>query len=48
MPMSLLKRLYEYKLIILSTFLIVIIIILMPEVEKPKCVDMIIAKTTVC
>jgi|SaaInlStandDraft_6_1057023.scaffolds.fasta_scaffold87291_3 hypothetical protein len=48
MPMSLLKRLYEYKLIILSTFLIAIIIILMPEVEKPKCVDMIIAKTTVC
>jgi len=48
MPMSLLKKLYEYKLIILSTFLIGLIFLFMPEVEKPKCVDMIIAKTTVC
>jgi|TARA_B110000438_G_scaffold172472_1_gene164860 hypothetical protein len=48
MPMSLLKRLYEYKLIIFSTFLMAVVFLFMPEVEKPRCVDMVIARTRIC
>jgi len=46
--MSLLKILNEFKLIIFSAFLIVVIILFMPEIEKPRCVDMIASKTIIC